>query len=65
MKDKTIIILALLILGFVLFCMNSASTTDYAIANRYRSCFEDLSENEVLTYEQMKEVCRVYLPKEE
>ena len=33
----------------------------YAVANRYSNCIEKHSTLEVLTYEEMKEVCSVYL----
>lgn len=47
---------------FIIFTLFMAVTDDdYTKSNRYSSCFERLSENGNLRYEEMKEVCSKYL----
>lgn len=45
--------------------LNNESKENYSYvqANRYTSCIEDLAEKSQLSYEEMKDICRVYLEK--
>ena len=44
-----------------LFASIGDTPSDYVKANRYSRCIEKLSDNEVLSFDEMKEVCIQYL----
>ena len=48
-----------LIVAFCIFMGDNSS--NYVKANRYSSCIEKLSDNEKLSFDEMKEVCSQYL----
>lgn len=45
--------------------LNNESKENYSYvqANRYTSCIGDLAEKSKLSYEEMKDICKVYLGK--
>lgn len=50
--------------GFLIgtFCIfMSDNSSNYVNANRYSGCIEKLSDNEKLSFDEMKEVCSEYL----
>lgn len=55
------IILIVCCLIVVLFTSIGDNSSDYVKANRYSHCIEKLSDNEILSFDEMKEVCSQYL----
>lgn len=54
-----IFIVCFLIVAF--FTPIGDNSSDYVKANRYSHCVEKLSDNEILSFDEMKEVCSQYL----
>ena len=44
-----------------LFTSIGDNSSGYVKANRYSHCIEKLSDNEILSFDEMKEVCSQYL----
>ena len=55
------IILIVCCLIVALFTSIGVISSDYVKANRYSHCIEKLSDNEILSFDEMKEVCSQYL----
>lgn len=55
-------VVVLLITAFMTGCSSSGDgDNNYVKANRYSNCIEKLSDNETLSFDEMKEVCSYYL----
>ena len=55
-------VVVLLITAFMTGCSSSSDgDSSYVKANRYSRCIEKLSDNEILSFDEMKEVCSHYL----
>ena len=54
-----VFVAAFLLLAFCLSMGDGSS--DYINANRYSNCIDKLSDNEKLSFDEMKEVCSQYL----
>ena len=55
-------VVVLLITAFMAGCSSSGDgDNNYVKANRYSNCIEKLSDNETLSFDEMKEVCGHYL----
>lgn len=55
-------VVVLLITAFMTGCSSSGDgDSSYVKANRYSNCIEKLSDNETLSFDEMKEVCSHYL----
>lgn len=55
-------VVVLLITAFMAGCSSSGDVaSNYVKANRYSNCIEKLSDNEILSFDEMKEVCSQYL----
>lgn len=55
-------VVVLLITAFMAGCSSSGDgDNNYVKANRYSNCIEKLSDNETLSFDEMKEVCSQYL----
>lgn len=55
-------VVVLLITALMTGCSSSDDGVgNYAKANRYSNCIEKLSDNETLSFDEMKEVCSHYL----
>lgn len=65
MKDvtKTILLFSVILLVVTWFLITLCANTDsdFARANRYSGCVERLSENENLSYDEIKDACQYYL----
>ena len=57
----SMIIFIVCCLGVAFFTSIGDNSSDYVKANRYSRCIEKLSDNEVLSFDEMKEVCSQYL----
>lgn len=55
-------VIVLLITAFMTGCSSSGDgDNNYVKANRYSRCIEKLSDNKILSFDEMKEVCSHYL----
>ena len=55
-------VIVLLITAFMTGCSSSGDgDNNYVKANRYSRCIENLSDNKILSFDEMKEVCSHYL----
>ena len=55
-------VVVLLITAFMAGCSSSGDgDNNYVKANRYSRCIEKLSDNKILSFDEMKEVCSHYL----
>lgn len=55
-------VVVLLITAFMAGCSSSGDgDSNYVKANRYSRCIENLSDNKILSFDEMKEVCSHYL----
>ncbi len=55
-------VVVLLITAFMTGCSSSGDgDNNYVKANRYSRCIEKLSDSEILSFDEMKEVCSHYL----
>ena len=55
-------VIVLLITAFMTGCSSSGDgDSNYVKANRYSRCIENLSDNKILSFDEMKEVCSHYL----
>lgn len=55
-------VVVLLMTAFMTGCSSSGDgASNYVKANRYSHCIEKLSDNEILSFDEMNEVCSRYL----
>ncbi len=55
-------VVVLLLTAFMTGCsLSDGGASNYVKANRYSHCIEKLSDNEILSFDEMKEVCSQYL----